>query len=223
MLRSIVVLGLAEGVGKSSLVATLSAEAARHGSRVAVHDLDRVKRDLERWHAARRSECPALVPFADGDRDGEVPFWEAEQDMVDAGFDLAFVDTSREVWMNVLDAVAAASLVLVVRTPAAVGAEKVEEAMAILRNAGVPFRFVLNRSAGPSDGPTLRAMAELREHGVVLDTAVGEDAAFAVAMDRGLTVGELEPEGAAAADMRRLWSEVWALLSAGGAEQEQAA
>ena len=216
MLKSITVLGLAEGAGATALAANLSAEAVHLGLKVAVHDLDRVSRDLERWIESRLPECPAIGPIRFDGVDG-APFWEAHVDMMNAGFDLAIIDTPGERWMNVLDAVGSSDLVLVVCAPTAVVAVEVEETMAILRNAGVPFRFVLNRSSGPSEAATLRALAELREHGAVLDTAVGEDAVFAVAMDRGLAAGELEPRGAAATTVRMLWAEVWALLT-GGAE-----
>ncbi|MEI7607329.1 MAG: hypothetical protein WCJ64_08080 [Rhodospirillaceae bacterium] len=106
--------------------------------------------------------------------------------------------------MNTLDAVGAAAVVLVVCAPGTLDLQAIEGTKEILRDAGVPFRFVLNRSAGASDGQTLLALAELREHGVVLDTVVGEDAAIAVALDRGLAVGEIEPEGDTAATVRRL-------------------
>ena len=107
-------------------------------------------------------------------------------------------------------AIALADLVLVPTGPGALDMAAVASTADMAEQAGVPYRFVLNRGLFRSRLAG-QAVTALRERGGLLPP-VHQRVAVAAAMGDGRTALETEPAGAAARELWALWEAVRALL-----------
>jgi len=193
------------GAGKTTLVAQLAAAlAASH--RVAALDVD-PQASLMRWLAARKSSLRAASA---GLTVADCAGWRlaGEVSRLARGHDVVLVDSPPHAETEARLAVRAADLVLVPLQPSPLDVWATAQTLALAAAEKRPVRLVLNRA--PPRGRLLDATRAglLRGETPVLDAALGNRSAFALAMQIGLGVTESAPKGLAARDVRAVIAEL---------------
>jgi chromosome partitioning protein len=185
------------GAGKTTLATLLAVEAARAGAGVvALVDLDPMA-GLTAWWHERQAEAPMLVS-AEGGPTAALAAARA------AGWPLVLIDTPPASAPVVVDVVTLADLVLVPVQPSPHDLRAVGATVEIARRARRPVVFVVNR-VKPRVRMTGEAAIALSQHGTVAPAMLADRAAYAAAGIDGRTAPELEPDGAAAAEVAALW------------------
>jgi chromosome partitioning protein len=197
-MRAIVIASRKGGAGKTTLASLLAVEAARAGAGpVALVDLDPM-RGLALWREARAADTPILVA-PDGGPAAALAAAEA------AGAALVLLDTPPAAAPVVAEAVALADLVLVPVQPSPHDLRAVGATVDLARRAKRPLAFVVNRTK-PRVRLTGEAAIALSQHGTVSPAMLADRAIYAAAAIDGRTAPELEPGGAAAAEVAALWT-----------------
>lgn len=124
------------GTGKSTLAAHLAAYCHKLARSCLLVDADQ-QGSLTLWHRLRKTGEPPLV---NGLRDFNEVIANAERD----GFEWVFVDTPPLVSLEVNEAIAAATLVVIPTRPAVFDLNAVSETIAAAGQANRPFAVVLN-------------------------------------------------------------------------------
>jgi chromosome partitioning protein len=194
------------GAGKTTLAAHLAvaAEAAGAGPAVLI-DTD-PQGSLSAWWNGREADTPALAPS----NVAELP--KKLNDLAQAGFRLAVVDTPPAITEAIGAVVKAADLVLIPTRPSPHDLRAVGSTVALVEAAGKPFAFVVTQ-AKPNARLTVQAVAALSAHGVVAPAIVHDRVDFASSMIDGRTVTETEAKGRSAAEMAELWAFVKARMT----------
>lgn len=189
------------GAGKTTLVAQLAAALAA-GRRVAVLDID-PQGSLTRWHAARKT---ALKAAAAGLTFADTAGWRlgAELERLKHAHDLVLIDSPPHAETEARLALRASDLVLVPLQPSPLDLWATRPTLDLAAAEKREARVVLNRA--PARGRLLEAtQAALAKEGTpLLDAALGNRSAFAMAMAAGLGVTESAPKGLAAEEVRGL-------------------
>ncbi|MFC0408149.1 ParA family partition ATPase [Roseomonas elaeocarpi] len=186
------------GAGKSTVAANLATALLAAGEAVALLDTD-PQGSLTHWHAARPTAMPAI--------DFEAPSgWRAPQAVESrkraAGFTI--LDTPPHADADAKRAIRAADLVLIPLQPSLPDLWAIDATLAATRAEKRPVILLLNRV--PAQG-RLREEITAALNGrdlPLLDTTLGNRAAFAQAFGRGLGVVEDAPRSAAAAEATAL-------------------
>ena len=197
-MQAIVIASRKGGAGKTTLATLLAVEAARVGvGPVAVIDLDPM-RGLSLWWEGREAETPVLVSV-----DSTVAAALAVAKSV--GAVLAVIDTPPAAAPVVAEVVALADLVLVPVQPSPHDLRAVGATVDLARRAKRPLVFVINRTK-PRVRLTGEAAIALSQHGTVAPAMLADRAVYAAAAIDGRTAPEIEPTGAAAAEVAALWT-----------------
>jgi len=197
-MHTIVIASRKGGAGKTTLATLLAVEAARAAlGPVAVVDLDPM-RGLVLWWEARTAETPVLVA-ADSTPAAALAAAKA------TGALLVFVDTPPAAAPVVAEVVALADLVLVPVQPSPHDLRAVGATVDLARRAKRPLVFVINRTK-PRVRLTGGAAIALSQHGTVAPAMLADRAVYAAAAIDGRTAPEIEPTGAAAAEVAALWA-----------------
>lgn len=195
------------GSGKTTLCAHLSVQAERAGDGpVYLIDTD-PQGSLSTWHEKRQAETPRRV---------EIPF----QDLV-GGLDLlrnrgaayCLIDTAPTRTDENAALFGLADLVLVPIRPSPSDLWAAAATVAMLKDAAIPFLFVLTQ-AKANASITAQAAAALSHHGRIAETFIADRVPYAAAMTNGLTAIELTPKGPAAVETAALWNNIKACLNA---------
>ena len=192
-MRTVAVIGMKGGTGKTTLALHLSVAAAEHGH-VAVLDLD-PQQSATKWGGRRDSAEPVVLA---------VPPSRLRQEIerVDgAGADVVFLDTPPRAGSdNAAQAAArAADLVLLPCRPAILDLEAVAATLDRIRSTTVaPIVAVLNgcASRGQEADQAAEALAGLDVE--VCPARLGQRVAFSRSLLDGRTAQEVEPRGRAA-------------------------
>jgi chromosome partitioning protein len=106
-----------------------------------------------------------------------------------------------------------ADLVLVPIRPSPSDLWAAAATVAILKDAGIPFLFILTQ-AKANASITAQAAAALSHYGPVAETFIADRVPYAAAMTNGRTAIELAPKGPAAIETAALWKNIKACLHA---------
>jgi chromosome partitioning protein len=187
------------GAGKTTLALHTAVAALQEGLRVAVLDLDPQASALA-WSRLRRgSSDPVVVAVPDSQ------LAHALEGAANDRFDLAIIDSPPHAAPVAARIVAAADLVVVPVRPSPMDLAALPATLRLIgsKRAG----FVL--SACPQRAPeTEETRALLSEHGYPVWGPVTDRRAFFRALTAGQSVSEFEPEGAAADEIRALFSAI---------------
>ncbi|MDD9988840.1 MAG: ParA family protein [Spirochaetaceae bacterium] len=199
-MRTIALISMKGGSGKTTLALHLANAATEHGHNVAVLDLD-PQQSAAKW-GDRRSAAVPVVLAAPPSRLGQ----DLER-VATAGADVVVIDTPPRAGSDnaAIAAAKVADLVVLPCRPAILDLETVASTAARVRDvAQVPVVVVLNGC--PSRGnATEDAAAALIDLGLeVCPVRIGQRVAFARSLLDGRTAPELEPSGRAAAETARL-------------------
>jgi chromosome partitioning protein len=206
-MQTIVINSQKGGSGKTSLCAHLSVEAERAGDGpVYLIDTD-PQGTLSTWHEGREAEAPHRIEVA-------LPDLQAALDTLSQrGAALCVIDTAPNRGDDNAGLFRLADLVLVPVRPSPSDLWAVSATVAVLKQMGTPFLFVVNQ-ATPNANITAQAIASLSHHGPVAETIIVNRVHYAAAMTDGHTAPELAARGPAAQEIRTLWTNIKACLHA---------
>lgn len=189
------------GSGKTMLAKHLSVEAERAGDGpIFLIDTD-PQASLTAWHAKRESETPQRV---------EIPFQGLQkglQLLAQHGAKYCIVDTASgrvEVAKELFE------LADFVIFPVQASEDDLTAApvtVQALKDAGVPFLFVLTRVKA-NTLITAQAAAVLSRHGEVAETFINDRTGYKSPYPKGQTITEAESKGTAAKEIAALWANI---------------
>jgi chromosome partitioning protein len=196
------------GSGKTTLCAHLAVEAERAGDGpVYLIDTD-PQGTLSTWHEHRAAETPQRV---------EVPLADLAAGLAALKQRKAaycFIDTAPTRTDENAALFRMADLVLVPIRPSPSDLWAASATVSLLKDAGIPFLFVLNQ-AKANASITAQAAAALSHHRRVAETFIADRVPYAAAMTEGRTAIELASTGPAAVETTALWSNIKSCLHAG--------
>ncbi|HEY2529774.1 MAG TPA: ParA family protein [Xanthobacteraceae bacterium] len=190
------------GSGKSTLTAHLAAHAHTPSQSCLLIDTD-PQGSLTLWHKLRQTDA---VPLRAAQRGLGDILKVAKRD----GVDWVFVDTPPNMSATVIDAIHAATLVVIPCRPGVFDLDAVKETAACARAAHKPYAVVIN-AAPPkrqdSESPAVSyARASLAELQIpAWGGQITHRTNFSQALAGGEGAKEYEASSAAAAEIERLW------------------
>lgn len=200
-MKTIVIASQKGGSAKTTLAAHLAVEAERSGDGPAwLIDTDK-QGTLSRWHDRREAETPQRA---------DVPFPRVAgglKELAERGATYCFIDTAPSISDQSNALIGLADLVLIPVRPSPADLWAVAETVALVKEAGKPFLFVITQ-AKPQASITAQSIAALSQHGRVAEAFVADRVPYAMAMTGGRTAPELAPKSAAAQEIAALWSDV---------------
>jgi chromosome partitioning protein len=200
-MKTIVITSQKGGSGKTTLAAHLAVEAERAGDGPAwLIDTDE-QATLSQWHERRDHETPQRA---------EMPFSRLAEGLANLAAREAaycFIDTAPTISAQSAAIIGLANLVLIPVRPSPADLWAVSETVALVKEAGKPFLFVITQ-AKPQASITAQTVAALSQHGRVAQAFVVDRVPYAGAMTGGRTAPELAPRSPAAAEISGLWGHV---------------
>lgn len=209
-MKTLVIAAQKGGAGKTTIAVHLAVAAHQAGLRVGVVDTD-PQGSAVAWAEARGEDTGAPVPVVPLDPHAVgAGVATARAD----GYDLLIVDTPPHAAAGTAAALAHADFALMPVRPSMLDLAAVPASIALLQASGRPGAFVVSsapvRASETRD--TERALAESGYR--VLNTVIHDRTAYRRALAHGQAVGEFEPKGKAALEIKALWREVHALMGA---------
>lgn len=203
-MRTIAVMSLKGGAGKTTLSVHLAVAAAALGLRVVLFDTDFQQLSAVTWSKVRAQEEPHVIELDPHRLAGALE--AARND----GYDLAVVDTAPHAGPDAVDVAKLVDLTLVPVRPSVFDLAAVNATLEIVRVNQTKALLVL--SACPPRAPeTSRAREALARSGVpIARTEITDRRAYARAIQSGRSVTEFEPDGKAAQEISNLLAEVMA-------------
>lgn len=215
-MQTIVVNSQKGGSGKTTLCAHLAVQAERAGDGpVYLVDTD-PQGTLSTWHEHRAAEAPQRVEVPPGGMGASLALLKQRHARY------CFIDTAPTRTDENVALFRLADLVLVPIRPSPSDLWAASATVALLKDAGIPFLFVLTQ-AKSNASITAQAAAALSHHGRVAETLIADRVPYAAAMTDGRTALELSPRGSAAVETAALWLNIKACLHAGMQQTEKVA
>jgi chromosome partitioning protein len=193
------------GAGKSTLTAHLAAFSRQAGHRCVVIDAD-PQGSLTLWHSLRADGDPPLRNAARGiDRALATAMVE--------GYEWAFIDTAASMWVVALEAIRAATFVLIPARPGFFDLNAVRETVATARERDKPYAVVLNAAPVKREDKEAPAVTQSRmffdKLGIpVWSGQISQRTGYVLTLAAGSSVCEVAPESMASSEIARLWSAV---------------
>ena len=194
------------GAGKSTLTAQLAAFAHHQaGRRCLLLDAD-PQGSLTLWHSLGPDNKPPLRSAARGiDRALATAMVE--------GYDWVFIDTAASMWVVALEAIRAATFVLVPARPGFFDLNAVRETVATARERNKPYAVVLNAAPVKREDKEAPAVTQSRAYfdklGIpVWSGQISQRTGYVLTLAAGASVCEAAPESLACAEIARLWTAV---------------
>ena len=200
-MRTIAIISQKGGAGKTTVAVHLAVAASALGKVSLIVDTD-PQATASRWGEWRKGRDPEVIDCGAPSLLGSKLNKAAE-----LGAELAVIDTPPHADAMARQAARQADLILVPCRPKAFDLAAIETTADLVRAASRPAAAVF--VAGPPRAPLIyKEAAELiTSLGLsVAPTGLAERGAFHHATARGLTAGELDPEGKAAHEVEALWA-----------------
>ena len=193
------------GAGKTTLASHLAvaAEAAGAGP-VALVDTD-PQGGLAGWWNARAAATPGWIDPAAG-----LP--AAVTAAGAAGYGVLVIDTPPSIAETIAGVIAVCDLVVIPVRPSPNDLRAVGGTIELARRAGKRMVFVVSQATQRAR-ITAEAAIALSQHGTVAPVMIHHRVDFAASMTGGATVGELDPDGRSAGEVRALWAYLLQLLT----------
>lgn len=201
------------GSGKSTLCINLAVAAQEAGQSVCILEMDR-QATVSDWAENRASQTPEVAQIDATQLDSVLAR------LARSHYDYVFIDTPGVDSQGALAAIRAADLCIVPCRPTPADLRAFKPTLAAIYRLEKKFAFVLNQT--PPRSYRVRDAADgLAVLGVLPDVNIvmRNDHQDAIGLSQGVT--ELNPKGAAAQEIRRLWT--WIEKRTIGAKHAQAA
>ena len=209
LMRTIAFVTQKGGAGKSTLAASLAVAAQDMKETVCVVDMD-PQGSLTNW--ARTRGCDDITVVASG----AARLQGTLAGLAAKGFTVAIIDTPGAEGPASSAAMAIADLNIIPARPSLFDLWASANTRAALRAIGADFVFLLNQCPPAQQSARVRDGAEaLEELGALITPLVLARVDYQEATRHGCGVTELNPHGAAAEEMRALWTSVRRRLARG--------
>ena len=186
------------GSGKTTLAVNCAVVAVQQGQKVFVLDMDD-QATAERWFDWRSDELPQVKRVSPAQLDAALSGLRSK------GFDVVLIDTPGRDDVGVAAAMRASDFCLIPCRPSPADIQATPPTIETVKRLGKKCAFVLTQT--PVRSYRLReAEKGLGVYGVVCSVHIVLRNAYQDAQGAGLGVTELEPNGKAADEMRRLWA-----------------
>jgi len=206
-MKTIVINSQKGGSGKTTICALLAVQAELAGDGpVYLIDTD-PQGTLSTWHEHRAAEVPQRIEVPLENLAGGLAVLKERK----AAY--CFIDTAPTRTDENVALFRLADLVLVPIRPSPSDLWAASATVVLLKEAGIPFLFVLTQ-AKSNASITAQAAAALSHHGPVAETFIADRVPYAAAMTDGRTALELAPKGPAAIETAALWKNIKACLHA---------
>jgi chromosome partitioning protein len=211
-MRTIAFITQKGGSGKSTLASSLAVAAYEAGERVFVCDMD-PQRSLVKWGETRGlDDVPVNAVTA-----GRLPATLAALEK--NGFTLAIIDTAGAEGGSSSAAMKAADLNIIPSRPNIFDLWASQQTRATLKEMRSEFVFVLNQCPPAQQTTRVQEGAEaLEAMGGLLTPLVQARVDYQEAARHGWGVTEINPHGAAAVEIKALWSSIKRRLARGKAK-----
>ena len=187
------------GAGKTTLVGHLAIAAEQRGvGRVVMIDTD-PQGSLSSWWNRRQAATPLLSPLPNL-RDLPARLDELRASDVD----LVLIDTPPAITSAIREVMRVADLVVMPVRPSPHDLDAIGATIDMAQTAEVPFVFAVTQ-AKLHARVTPQAVALLSSYGTVAPSIIQDRVIYATGMTDGRTAGDIEPKGAAAAEILGLW------------------
>ncbi len=197
-MKTLAIISQKGGVGKTTLATALAVAAERDGKASAVFDLD-PQASAAFWHDTRQADTPAVVSIPPA-RLAHVLKAAGE-----TGCQLAIIDAPPFAKDIAYEAAQAADFILIPTRPAVLDVMAMTRTLELVRHYGKPSAVVLTFCPvqGREIADTEDAVAQLGA--VLAPVRIHNRVAYSRAQQTGLTAGEFEPDGKAAAEIKHLY------------------
>jgi chromosome partitioning protein len=213
-MQTIVINSQKGGSGKTTLCAHLAVQAELAGDGPAyLIDTD-PQGTLSTWHEKREAEIPQRAEVALADIAAGLQALRQRK----AAY--CFIDTAPTRTDENVALFRMADLVLVPIRPSPSDLWAAAATVALLKEARIPFLFVLTQ-AKANASITGQAAAALSHHGPVAETFIADRVPYAAAMTDGRTAIELMSKGPAALETAALWKNIKSCLHANMQKDQQ--
>jgi chromosome partitioning protein len=187
------------GAGKTTLSGHLAIAAEQRGvGPVVLIDTD-PQGSLSSWWNRRQAATPLLSPLPHLRE-----LVERLQELRQGGVALVVIDTPPAITSAIREVMRVADLVVMPVRPSPHDLDAIGATIDLARAAGVPFVFAVTQ-AKLNARVTPQAVALLSSHGTVAPSIIQDRVIYATGMTDGRTAGDIEPKGAAAAEILSLW------------------
>lgn len=204
------------GAGKSTLASSVAVAAREAGERVFIVDLDPLQ-TLVKWANARETTDIAVehVPPS--------KLTKALAALEKTGVTLVVIDAPGQDGEYAAAAMRAADLCVIPARPNAFDLWASEATRAQIKEKRRDYAFLLNQCPPSQQSARVELGAKsLQEMGVLLAPMVSARVDYQEAARLGLGVGEYNPDGVAAREMRELWASIKRRLKKASAKPEAA-
>lgn len=194
------------GAGKTTVTAHLAVAFTAAKKSVAVVDID-PQQSLAMWYRLREER---LGDAGAGLLVSAVKGWRSrsEVEKLAREHDIVLIDSPPHAETEAKIAVRSANLVIVPVQPSPMDVWATRPTLELAQQEKVPALLVLNR-VPPRANLTEEMLAEIKTYGAkIAKTRIGNRVAFASALAEGRAVGEFQPRGQAAAEIRALTKEI---------------
>jgi chromosome partitioning protein len=194
------------GAGKTTLTGHLAVAAEQRGlGPVVLIDTD-PQGSLSSWWNRRQAETPLISVLAHP-RELQTQLAELRR----AGHGLVLIDTPPAISSTIRDVMRVCDLVVMPVRPSPHDLDAIGATIDLARAASARFVFAVTQ-AKLNARVTPQAVAALSAHGVVATSIIQDRVIYATAMNDGRTAGDVEPNGAAAAEILALWDFIYERL-----------
>jgi chromosome partitioning protein len=206
-MKTIVIASQKGGVGKTTIAGHLAVEAHAAGSAVVMIDTD-AQGSLSSWWNVRKDEEPALVMVSKAGLKATLAALEKQ------GTEYVIIDTPGSANKDTAATIQLADLVLIPVTPSPHDTRAVGLTVDLVVEADRPMVFVVNGATQRARITGQTAVA-LSQHGTVSPVTLHRRTDFATSAVDGRTVGELDPGGKSATEIKDLWNYINKRLTMG--------
>ncbi|MEX0923346.1 MAG: ParA family partition ATPase [Rhodovibrionaceae bacterium] len=198
------------GAGKTTLAAHLAVAFTAAGKSVAVVDID-PQESLTLWYRLREEQPKGERRDAGaGLLVNRITGWRVKNEVerLARDHDVVLIDSPPHAETEARIAIRAADLVVVPVQPSPMDVWATGPTLELARDEGTPALIVLNR-VPPRANLTEEMIAAVKQYGAALARArIGNRVVFASALSEGRAVGEVQPRGKAAAEIKALAKEI---------------
>lgn len=194
------------GAGKTTLAAHLAVAFTAAGKSVAVVDID-PQQSLSMWFRLREER---LGDAGAGLLVNQITGWRVKNEVerLAREHDVVLIDSPPHAETEARIAIRAAGLVVVPVQPSPMDVWATGPTLELARDEGTAALIVLNR-VPPRANLTEEMIAAVKKYGAGLARArIGNRVVFASALSEGRAVGEVQPRGKAAAEIKALAKEI---------------
>ncbi|MGA0606623.1 AAA family ATPase [Phenylobacterium sp. VNQ135] len=213
-MKTLAVMSRKGGAGKTTVAVNLTLAARAMGVKAVLADADPMRSACE---VLKGREEAASVLF----ETSAAKLFPLTQACSRAGVELLIIDTPAAPEADVAEAVKVADLCLAVARPTYLDLAAAVLSVAVIQRLGREGLIVLNQCAPARSGveppAVLKAFEALRFASLpVAPTALRSRVVYQTAFAQARSVLEIEPNGAAAGEVRELFAQVWRQLNGAG-------